>query len=127
MAEFALVFPIFMLILAGLIQFGVILWGQNTLNQLARDTGRYAATLDCSSGAETDAESTFGDLTTETGGPWENATATVSYDSTTCPIDNTTVVWVTVDASLDAPIFFPFVPGSGQLSSSTQFRVEPKP
>jgi len=122
-----MVFPIFMLILAGLIQFGVILWGQNTLNQIARDTGRYAATLDCSSAAETDAESKFGDLTTDAGGPWENAAATVSYSSTTCPVDNTTAEWVTVDASFDAPIFFPFVPGSGQLSSSTQFRVEPKP
>jgi len=33
------------LLLAGMIQFGIILWGQNTLNQVVRDTGRYAATL----------------------------------------------------------------------------------
>jgi Flp pilus assembly protein TadG len=36
LAEFALVFPILMLIIGGIIQFGVIFWGQNTLTQVAR-------------------------------------------------------------------------------------------
>ena len=44
LVEFAIVIPVFMLILAGMIQFGIILWGQNTLNQVVRDTGRWAAT-----------------------------------------------------------------------------------
>ena len=33
-----------MLILGGIIQFGIIFWGQNTLTQVARDTGRWAST-----------------------------------------------------------------------------------
>ena len=44
LAEFAIVFPILMLIIGGIIQFGLIFWGQNTLNQVVRDTGRWAAT-----------------------------------------------------------------------------------
>lgn len=127
LAEFALIFPVFMLILAGMIQFGVILWGQNTLNQLVRDTGRYAATLDCSTAAKTNAETQFGTLLTQTGGPWKNQTKTVTYSSATCPTDNTTQVWVTVDGAFDAPVFFPWVPGNGHLTSATQFRVEPRP
>src|SRR5712671_6032001 len=43
LAEFALVFPVLMLILGGIIQFGILFWGQNTLTQVARDTGRWAA------------------------------------------------------------------------------------
>jgi Flp pilus assembly protein TadG len=126
LAEFAIVFPIFMLILAGIIQLGVILWGQNTLNQLARDTGRYAATL-CPPAGVTAAQTMFTTLSTQAGGPWRNQTSVVAYSSTTCPIDNTTDVWVTVTASFDAPVFFPVIPGNGHLTTATQFRVEPKP
>jgi Flp pilus assembly protein TadG len=127
LAEFALIFPVFMLILAGMIQFGVILWGQNTLNQLVRDTGRYAATLNCSTAAETNSETQFSTLFTQTGGPWKNPNPTVAYSSPTCPTDNTTQVWVNVTAEFDAPVFFPWVPGNGHLQSATQFRVEPAP
>jgi Flp pilus assembly protein TadG len=127
LAEFAIVFPVFMFILAGVIQFGVILWGQNTLNQVTRDTGRYAATLNCSSAASTAAQTTFGTLMTQAGGPWKNATGTVAYSSSTCPADNQTQVWVTVTGQFDAPIFFIWVPGNGHLTSTTEFRVEPKP
>src|SRR3954463_13759082 len=54
LAEFALVFPVFMVMVGGMIQFGVIFWGQNTLTQVARDTGRWAASQvdnPCDSGA----------------------------------------------------------------------------
>ncbi len=43
-AEFALVLPVLVAILGGIIQFGVIFWAQNTLTQVVRDTGRWAAT-----------------------------------------------------------------------------------
>lgn len=127
LVEFALVFPVFMLLLAGMIQFGVILWGQNTLNQVARDTGRYAATLNCSATAVTNAQGRFGTLLTQAGGPWQGGTATVTYTNTVCPKDNKTAVWVKVVGTANAPIFFPWVPGNGALTSSTDFRVEPAP
>jgi TadE-like protein len=44
LVEFAIVFPVMMLILVGIIQFGLIFWAQNTLTQVVRDTGRWAAT-----------------------------------------------------------------------------------
>ena len=127
LVEFALVIPVFLLILGGVIQLGFILWGANSLNQVVRDTGRYAATLDCSSAAETAAETQFGVLLADTGGPWSAATVNVTYTSAICPEDNTDVVWVEVAATARAPIFFPVVPGGGQFGSSTTFRVEPQP
>ena len=47
-AEFALVLPVLVAILGGIIQFGLIFWAQNTLTQVVRDTGRWAATQQCS-------------------------------------------------------------------------------
>ena len=44
LAEFALVVPIFLALVAGIIQFGLVFWAQNTLTQVVRDTGRWAAT-----------------------------------------------------------------------------------
>lgn len=43
-AEFALVLPVLVAILGGIIQFGLVFWAQNTLTQVVRDTGRWAAT-----------------------------------------------------------------------------------
>jgi hypothetical protein len=44
LAEFALVVPILLAIVGGIIQFGVLFWAQNTLTQITRDTGRWAST-----------------------------------------------------------------------------------
>lgn len=44
LVEFALVVGLFMLVVGGLIQFAMILWSQNTINQVARDTARWAVT-----------------------------------------------------------------------------------
>jgi hypothetical protein len=42
--EFALAVGLFMLVIGALIQFAMILWSQNTINQVARDTARWAVT-----------------------------------------------------------------------------------
>lgn len=44
LVEFALAIGLFMVVIGGLIQFAVILWSQNTINQVARDTARWAVT-----------------------------------------------------------------------------------
>lgn len=44
LVEFALVLPVLVLILGGIMQFGLVFWAQNTLTQVVRDTGRWAAT-----------------------------------------------------------------------------------
>lgn len=42
--EFTLVAGLFLLVVGAVVQFGVILWSQNTVNQIARDTARWAVT-----------------------------------------------------------------------------------
>ena len=55
LAEFALVVPVLFLLLGAIIQFGIVFWNQNTLNQIVRDAGRYAATVaDCSTDSRDD-------------------------------------------------------------------------
>jgi hypothetical protein len=44
MVELALTVGLFMLVVGGLFQFAMILWSQNTINQVARDTARWAVT-----------------------------------------------------------------------------------
>jgi Flp pilus assembly protein TadG len=126
-----------MLILGGIIQFGLIFWAQNTLTQVVRDTGRWAATQqDCSNttankqlivdraNALAKSSSLFG----YTPGSWTLANVTVSWTGTPCPpADNTTAAFITISVSHSVPIFFPLIPGPGTLSSSTEFRMEPKP
>lgn len=54
LVEFAIVFPVVIAIIGGIVQFGVIFWAQNTLTQVVRDAGRWEATQQttpCSSGA----------------------------------------------------------------------------
>lgn len=48
MVEFALTIGLFMLVVGGLIQFAMILWSQNTVNQVTRDTARWAVTQSAS-------------------------------------------------------------------------------
>lgn len=145
LAEFAIVFPVFMLLLGGMIQLGLIFWGSNTLNQVVRDAGRYSATLQsCSPGLVTDAATPKGRvaaLSSASAGAWrlDPASINVSYYTTSlttgsavtptvCPPDNNaTVTWVHIDASSDVFVFFPLIPGNGRISSSVDFRMEPKP
>jgi Flp pilus assembly protein TadG len=159
LAEFAIVFPVFMLILGGIIQFAVILWGMNSLNQVARDTGRWAATQvtsPCSSiqGAtfanQADQIARTSTLIGYTNGEWAAGNYMTYADNTALPAapaatkgietvwsgpagiscpptDNASAWFVTIRVSHVVPIFFPFVPGNGAISSTTEFRMEPKP
>lgn len=131
LVEFAVVFPVFMFMLGGAIQFGLIFWGQNTLNQVVRDAGRFAVTQqDCSTApviqkvrdVARDA-ALIGTLDT----PVVSMPA-VAPDPTSdpCPVtSNTGHVWIRITASAQVPIFFPFIPGNGAISSTALFRMEP--
>jgi hypothetical protein len=140
LAEFAIVVPVLMLVLGGIIQFGIIFWGQNTLNQVVRDTGRWAATQqgDCLTGPGRTAqelliEATADDIAATSSligfdGSFDAADVTVGWTGTPCPPhDNQDEAWVDITIEHSVPIFFPLVPGNGQLSSSTEFRMEPEP
>ncbi len=133
LAEFAIVIPVFMLVLGGVIQFGIFFWDQNTLNQIARDAGRYAATVECT-GSETTIESNIEDATRtlEAATPFAGSYGTVSADvgasdsTVGCPpgpSTNADVVWVSISVEATVPIFFPLV--SGNISSTATYRMEP--
>jgi hypothetical protein len=160
LAEFAIVFPILMLILGGIIQFGLIFWAQNTLTQVVRDAGRWAATQQvpgCNTigtlAATADSIAKSSSLIGYTAGQWNNGTLQTYADNTplpasppsatgleavwsqdplappqSCPpTDNKGVWYVTIRGASRAPVFFPWIPGNGDLSSTAQFRMEPTP
>ena len=132
LTEFALVLPVLMLVIGGIIQFGIIFWGQNTLNQVVRDTGRWAATqIQCTDDvpviATANAIASQSSLIGFTGS-FPGGDVVVTWTGTPCPPgDNQDVAWVNVQIDHTVPIFFPFVPGNGQLTSAAQFRMEPEP
>jgi Flp pilus assembly protein TadG len=134
LAEFAIVFPVLMLILGGIIQFGIIFWGQNTLTQIARDTGRWAASQQACSTATVDVLGTAksiaanSSLIGSSSGWTSPANVDVSWSGSPCPPNNNqNVAYVTITLNHQVPIFFPFVPGNGSLTTSAQFRMEPVP
>ncbi|HEY3523904.1 MAG TPA: TadE family protein [Candidatus Limnocylindrales bacterium] len=134
LAEFAIVFPVLMLIIGGIIQFGIIFWGQNTLTQIARDTGRWAASqLGCST-ATVDVLGTAKSLAASSAiignsAGWTSPTnVDASWSGTPCPPkDNQDVAYVTITLHHQVPVFFPLLPGNGNLTTSAEFRMEPKP
>jgi Flp pilus assembly protein TadG len=137
LAEFALVFPIMFLVIAGIIQYGLIFWAQNTLTQVARDTGRWAATQQsCDPAVETgpvvataNSIAASSSLLGYSGG-WTSPTNVVvawTTESGSCPpIGNQEVSYITITLHHTVPVFFPWLPGvSGTLNTQTQFRMEP--
>jgi len=134
LAEFAIVFPVLMLILGGIIQFGIIFWGQNTLTQIARDTGRWAASQQACTTAAVDVLGTAKSIAASSSlignsTSWTSpANVDASWSGSPCPpSNNQDVAYVTITLHHQVPIFFPFVPGNGDLTTSAQFRMEPKP
>lgn len=133
LAEFALVAPILFLLVGGVIQFGIVFWDQNTLNQVVRDAGRYAATVaTCSGAARADIiaktqsiadaapfAGTYGTITV-------HLPTTDTVLGTPCPPeDNRDVVWLSIRMEAEVPLFFPLLP-SPDIASEARFRMEPQ-
>lgn len=154
MVEFALVLPVLVLIMLGVMQFGILFWTQITLTQVARDTGRWVAsqTWACdgslNSGTATAAIAAQANLVANRStlfgwGPSSQLTVTeLTYTEVTrgagalvpeCPpIDNTHVWNVTFQINHTVPVFMPLVADSGcpscrVMRSEVQFRMEPQP
>jgi Flp pilus assembly protein TadG len=133
MVEFGLVIGLFMLVVGGLIQFGVILWSQNSITQVARDTARWAVTQStspCDSPASRTALAGAADqlargtsLVNYPAGTWSTASpisslgaegvgvdwqsADSSFPSDCPPSDNTTEWTVRIRVNHVVPIFIP--------------------
>lgn len=124
------------LILAAIMQFGLIFWSQNTLTQVARDTGRWASTQqECSTVAATNAVvATANQLAASAtlfgySGGWSsptNVNVVWTTASGTCPpVGNQEVSFVRITLTYQVPIFFPFLPVSNNLTTTAEFRMEP--
>jgi hypothetical protein len=143
LAEFAIVAPILFLVIAGTIQFGLVFWSQQTLTQIARDTGRWAATQSSCEGSSAQVTQVANDIAGQSTlfgyspDQWANGGAdptnkvVVSWPRDTgqpCPpASNQEEAWVRVEIGHQVPIFFPFVPGDGRLTTTAEFRMEPEP
>ena len=110
LVEFALILPILLLLIGGIIQYGVIFATKHSLIQVGRDAGRWAATQDfspCSSAAlaappqpltEADALAQQSRLMGYVGGDWSAGTFTTYADNTALPAtppntEGVEVVW----------------------------------
>jgi Flp pilus assembly protein TadG len=133
LVEFALVFGLFMVVVGGIVQFGIILWSQNAITQVSRDTARWAVTQSASPcdsaatrtaiGAAADQLARGASLVSYSAGTWSSASTIASVGPegvgadwqsvnstfpTDCPpSDNATVWTVRVRVNHVVPIFFP--------------------
>lgn len=135
MVEFGLTVGLFMLVIGGLIQFAVILWSQNTINQVARDTARWAVTQstspcdpDLRPGVRDAANEMAAQWSLVSHSPWSSAPSVgsvapsgvgvdwravdpppdISIFPTDCPPSDNRIAWVVeVRINHNVPIFFP--------------------
>lgn len=135
--------PVLFMVIAGTIQFGLIFWSQQTLTQIARDTGRWAATQSSCEGSSAQVTQLANDIAGHSTlfgyspGQWTNGgtlpsnKVIVSWPRDTgqpCPpTSNQEEAWVRVEIVHQVPIFFPLVPGEGRLTTTAEFRMEPEP
>ena len=138
LVEFAIAFPVLMLLIGAIVQFGVIFWGQNTLTQIARDAGRWASTQNGCTTGTVDVLNTAKAIAAQSSliGPsagWNGTNVVTSWSTPDspappCPPVNNTQVWyVKITINHRVPVFFPWIPGDGNLTTIAQFRMEPHP
>lgn len=150
LTEFALILPVFLAILLGIMQFGILFWAQVTATSIARDTARFAVTQ-AKCGA-TDVATTISTIQSfgaanavQSGllGPALTAPEiAVAYQiptgATCAPQDASKVVTVLITVAHPIPLFVPIMDrllatscsSSGctrTITASVQMRVEPKP
>jgi Flp pilus assembly protein TadG len=144
MVEFALVAPIFFLLMFGIIQLGLLFAGQNGLVSAVRETARYAApyrVIDAA-GATTTCDTVVAKLTeamsqSVLGYDSTAETPSVTYEWLTDP-DGEYYIEVVVQVSYKFPLYVPLVgqfldgadgslDGKLKLSAQEEMRVENDP
>lgn len=148
LVEFAIVLPLLILIVLGIMQFGLLFWTQITVTQITRDTGRWAATQPgCDSATvpvATEANDVaarsslyaYGGTLQTVGSAWfmDNGTTSVTTGPNCPPEDNSEVRYVEINISHQVPVFLPMLADNGcagscmrSLSSEVRYRLEPLP
>jgi Flp pilus assembly protein TadG len=145
LVEFALVIPIFLLIIFAIIQFGLLLGAQNSLTNAVRETARYAAPFRVvdAAGAATTCQLAQQKLSNAllanplTGDPANREVATITYTWKQDP-NNLWYVEIKVQADYKVPLYVPLVslvldPLDGsvdqslRISAQEEMRVENDP
>ena len=131
LVEFALVIPIFLVIVLSIVQFGMLLGAQDALSNSAREATRYAATIpvstttdvgDCSSGTTQQIYAKVksvlqqklpGYVATDLAACGNaSGTTTITYcrrDNPTGPGDVTYSIWVQVRVVYHHPLYVPLI------------------
>lgn len=111
LVEFALVVPIFLLLLCGILDFGVVLYSRMTVINAAREGARVATLM---------AGESVGDITSKARDTANNAAGGLDVStSVSCENSCKAGAFVTVTVSHDHRVFFPLLFGTSIPMSST--------
>ena len=154
LVEFALVLPVLVLIMLGVMQFGILFWTQITLTQIARDTGRWAVSQgDACGGTFPESAAWAPNVTAQANAIAQRSTLfgwspsnqltltgddpdfTFGPGATRCPPITNQEVWnISFELNHTVPVFVPFVATNNctggcarTLTTEVQFRMEPRP
>ena len=130
--EFAIVLPVLMLMLVGIVDFGLVMGAQSQLSNAAREGGRAGALTGLKSDAETAARTAISDMPgfTNPGAVVEVNCAPPPPSVASCPMDGTTsdtgnmvTVKITYVHTWLSPVMLGFLP-TITLQGQSMMRIE---
>lgn len=123
MVEFALVLPVFLLILCGIIDFGWLFYNQLSLNNACREGARYAV-VNTAEGASTQAiENHIKNLTTSVFAN-DGVDITIEYTSQGDPTAGDITVSLEADISFFTPVLSTVLGREKTITSTVTMKVE---
>lgn len=123
MVEFALILPIFLLILCGIIDFGWLFYNQLSLNNACREGARYAV-VNTAEGADTQAIINHIENTTTTVFANDGVRIDIEYTSPGDPTQGDIKVALEADISFFTPVLSTIMGKEKTITSTVIMRVE---
>lgn len=123
MVEFALILPIFLLILCGILDFGWLFYNQLSLNNACREGARYAV-VNTADGADTQAIINHIENTTTTVFANDGVDITVTYSSPSDPTSGDITVTLEADISFFTPVLSTVLGKEKTITSTVIMKVE---
>ena len=123
MVEFALILPIFLLILCGILDFGWLFYNQLSLNNACREGARYAV-VNTADGADTQAIINHIENTTTTVFANDGVDITVTYSSPSDPTAGDITVTLEADISFFTPVLSTVLGKEKTITSTVIMKVE---
>ncbi len=123
MVEFALILPIFLLILCGIIDFGWLFYNQLSLNNACREGARYAV-VNTAEGANTQAIIEHIDNTTTTVFANDGVNINIEYSSPGDPTLGDVTVSLEADITFFTPVLSTVLGKEKTITSTVIMKVE---